>query len=176
MSFGNFLAVCVGLILWVISLYCFIPGFMRLIEIFKPQQDESLFAAGRRFFATRSERWQVAQQRHHEQGELVEAALFLLAGIVLFFIGMAVMNAVIPLWKVLSLVLGILCLAGCVWLWRHYGARRSGWRRQRQAWATATPPRVGPDPMRGHRNEVLAHIIGVLLLPVIGVLLIVSIF
>jgi len=89
--------------------------------------------------------WRLARQNPNERlGNQLEAAVRLVLGLGGFFIGVGIMLAVLSAGQVTALIFGPACLAVAFWVLRHYARN---WQRLSTG---------------GHRDEVLAHLTGII--------------
>jgi len=172
MSFGSFLIFCIVIAVWsTAGLFFFPAGLEHLEHGLKRAPGEGLFSALHRMPQTLRALRQERQDQHDQRlGELIEAALWLLGGVLAIFIGLFMLGGAMSLWKVLAVVLGLACFAGFWWLRRHYRQQRQLWRARGR---DANPTRASEG---GHLQAVILHLAGLVLLPIAGCLLVLSVF
>jgi hypothetical protein len=173
MGFGTFLGVCLALVLWVVAAgYMFPAGMEHLGKGLKRDRDETLRSAFIRSNEELPRLWQETQRDAFwdRVGELIESAVWLAAGAVLFLIGLWRLFQLLPSSKVAAIVFGLAALATARWLRNHYRQLRARWRNEGRR---ENPPRAAQS---GHAWEVFLHLAGIIILPIVGVLLLLSVF
>lgn len=106
---------------------------------------------------------------HHHKAQANTCEVVVSGGIVLgfFVLGLSMLGAVLPTWKILALLAGLAAIGAAVWMRRRYHRLRGEWRRN------APPGRAAEG---GHGGAVLLHLLGIPALLAFGIFLLVSLF
>lgn len=114
------------------------------------QKASELQVASQRLRAT------IRAARDSRTGNVIEASLLIALGLCLSLVGLYLIRAVQPWSMVVTLIFGPAFLGAGFWCLRHW---RQNWHDLAQG---------------GHRLAVLAHISGIIVLPIIGILILVN--
>ncbi len=172
MDIGSFLVLALVLSLWGVSAYYMIvPLWEDYLRRRKAQSEVSEINEQLAQLTSDSDSQPLQsrlRQAKHERAKETSSVLVLGAALVVIFLtGVFILHLVLPAWKILALLAGFAAFGGAVWFWRHYRSLAKKWKRD-------APP--GKASEGGHGRTVLLHLASIAVLPVIGVILIVSIF
>jgi Flp pilus assembly protein TadB len=186
-NFGAFLVFCLVLGIWSVLLVYGVPYSLenrdsrrkdlaelariddRLHEYDQTLRSGNLDPKEKRDLQTKRESLnrQKNEIDHRLPGYLAELIVSLAINIGFFLLGIFMLGSVLPAWKIFALLASLAAFGLTIWVWRRYRQRRSEWR--------IRAPR-GRRAEGGHARIVALYLASLLALPVIGVVLLISIF